>query len=403
MLRNMRNLIRYPRTARHLRPFMVIWEVTQACDLVCRHCRASAQPDSHPLALTTDEGRQLLNQIAEFGKPSPITVFTGGDPFKRKDLFELVNCASQIGLVAAVSPSATPLLNEVNLREVKQAGAKAISLSLDGSSPDSHDRFRGVEGSFRWTLDGWKAAQELGLKVQVNTTVTRHNLNDLARIFALVQSLGVMTWSVFFLVPTGRGIHEEDLTAEECEAVMHFLVDAGRYLSIKTTEGHHFKRVVLQRAVLADRSVDHTRQLPPLYRTLLEQLEATVRERKLEARIGVKRTPMNINAGNGFVFISHLGDVFPSGFLPVRAGNVKQRSLLDIYRNADLFRELRDPEQLKGRCARCEFRTVCAGSRSRAFAVHGDAQQADPYCAYEPGSFPYPEELNRQLELETIR
>jgi radical SAM protein len=398
----MRKLIRHPRSARDERPFMVIWEVTQACDLVCRHCRASAQPVHHPLALTTDQGKALLDQIREFGQPSPIVVFTGGDPFKRPDLCELVEYATKIGLIAAVSPSATPLLNEASLLRLREAGAKAVSLSLDAFSAEKHDDFRGVAGSYQLTLDGWRAAQRVGLKVQVNTTVSRHNLTEIAKLFGLVEEMSAMTWSLFFLVPTGRAKDEQDLTADECEAIMHFLVDASRYVNIKTTEGHHFKRVVLQRAILEEHDLDYTSQLHPLYQTLRSELDALVEERGLVSKIAVRRTPMNINAANGFVFISHLGDVFPSGFLPLRGGNVKDKSLVEIYRDAPLFRDLRDPEKLKGRCASCEFREVCAGSRSRAFAITGNVHDEDPYCNFQPGSFPFPEELAERLQHEML-
>lgn len=397
----MKKLIRHPRSDRQERPFMVIWEVTQACDLVCRHCRASAQPEHHPLALSTREGKALLDQVREFGQPSPIVVFTGGDPFKRPDLCELVEYASQIGLVAAVSPSATPLLTKENLRRVHEAGAKAVSLSLDAFSEEAHDRFRGVAGSYQLTLEGWRAAQEVGLKVQVNTTVSRHNLAEIAQIFGLVQEMKAMTWSLFFLVPTGRARDEQDLTADECEAVMHFLVDASRYLSIKTTEGHHFKRVVLQRAILEEHDLDYQAALHPLYRELRKDLDRLVQTRGLQSQIAVRRTPMNINAANGFVFISHLGDVFPSGFLPLRAGNVRKSTLPEIYRRSPLFQDLRDPSRLKGRCASCEFREVCAGSRSRAFALTGNPHDEDPYCNYQPGSFPFAQELAHRLEQET--
>lgn len=381
---------------------MVIWETTQACDLVCLHCRASAQPEPHPSMLTTAEGKSLLEQIREFGDPSPITVFTGGDPFKRPDLFELVSHASEIGLIPAVSPSATPSLNRHNLRRLRRSGARAISLSLDAATAEAHDAFRGVEGSYDLTINGWRAAQEEGLKVQVNTTVTRHNLHQLGHLCALLQELGAMTWSVFFLVPTGRGSSEQDLSPQECEAVMHFLVDACRYLNVKTTEGHHFKRVVLQRAIMEEHNLNYRESLPPLYHTLRNQLAEVVKQRKLVPRKSIRRTPMNINAANGFVFVSHLGDVFPSGFLPLRAGNVRRNSLVDIYREAPLFRSLRDPEKLMGRCSGCEFRTVCAGSRSRAFALTGDVHSEDPYCAYQPGSFPLVEELEERLQMESV-
>jgi AdoMet-dependent heme synthase len=389
---SMKHLIRVPKSDPKNSPFMVIWEVTQACDLVCKHCRASAQPESHPQALTFEQGCKLIDDVRAFSDRPPILVFTGGDPFKRNDLPELIAYASKVGLVPAVSPSATPLLNRENLIKIKEAGAKAVSLSLDASTQEAHDEFRGVEGSYQFTLDGWRAAQDVGLKVQVNTTVTRHNLDDLANIFALIQDLKVMTWSVFFLVPTGRGSTEEALAPEECEAVMNFLVDTGRYVGVKTTEGHHFKRITIQRSILPD-APPH-----PLYHKLKSQLDQIVKERNLQPRPKTKRPPMNINAGNGFVFVSHLGEVFPSGFLPVTAGNVKRDSLTDIYRHSPLFVQLRDPDELQGRCGRCEFRSVCAGSRSRAFATTGSVVGEDPFCGYEPGSFPAQEELKTLLQ-----
>lgn len=226
-------LIRQPRYDLNVRPFMVIWETTQACDLACRHCRAEAQPEHHPGALSYADGCALLDQIADFGMPRPLVILTGGDPFKREDIFDLTRYATEIGLPVALSPSGTPLLNPVNLKKVKEAGCKAISLSLDGSCPEIHDTFRGVPGSFDWTVNGWKTAQALGLKLQINTTVTRYNLFDLPKIFSLVRELGAMTWSVFFLVPTGRGLSEDEISPQDYEAVMHFLYEASKYISLK--------------------------------------------------------------------------------------------------------------------------------------------------------------------------
>jgi radical SAM protein len=382
-----KQLIRTPKSDPAQAPFMVIWEVTQACDLVCKHCRASAQPESHPGMLTLQQGKKLIDDVRAFSERPPILVFTGGDPFKRPDLYELISYAAQVGLIPAVSPSATPLLNRENLSRVREAGAKVISLSLDASTQAAHDEFRGVEGSYDLTLNGWREAYEVGLKVQINTTVTRHNLDDMAEIFALLCDMKAMTWSVFFLVPTGRGTDEADLTAVECESVMNFLVDACRYVNVKTTEGHHFKRIVLQRSLQDEPPSD------PLYQRLKSRLDQIVQERGLTPRAKMRRTPMNINSANGFVFVSHLGQVFPSGFLPISAGNVKDESLVDIYRDSSLFVSLRDPEQLQGRCGECEFRVACAGSRSRAFAMEGNPLGEDPYCAYQPGSFPKQEEL----------
>jgi radical SAM protein len=378
---------------------MIIWETTQACDLACRHCRAKAQPEPDPHSLTFEEGKRLLEQAQHFGKPSPIFIFTGGDPFKRTDIFDLVSYASEIGLAAAVSPSGTPLLTRENLLKLKESGAKAISLSIDASTPERHDDFRQVPGSFALTVNGWQAAREIGLKLQVNTTVTRYNLTDLPQLFKLVQELGAMTWSLFFLVPTGRGLESDEIAPSEYEAVMHFLYDVSKYISAKPTEGHHYKRVVLQRSILEEKGLppEDYSALHPIYYQLKEGLQRIVAEKGLTPRPTIRRTPMHINAGNGFVFISHLGDVFPSGFMPVKVGNVKEQSLVNIYRNAPLFQTLRDPAQLEGRCGLCEFSGICGGSRSRAYAVTGNPMAEEPFCTYEPGTFPFQEELTERL------
>jgi radical SAM protein len=371
---------------------MVIWETTQACDLACRHCRAQAQPLHDPLALSTKEAKRLLDQVERFGRPRPIFIFSGGDPFKRADLFELVRYAAEIGLPAAVSPSGTPTLNAANLHRLKEAGARAISLSLDGSTAERHDDFRRVPGSFHWTTEGWRAAREMGLKVQINTTVTRYNLHDLPQIFRRVQELGALTWSLFFLVPTGRGQAEDEVLPAEYEAVMAFLYDVSKYISAKTTEGHHYKRVVLQRTILEEKGLAWQEYLPvhPVYQELRTELDQVAGQAGLQARqVGLRRTPMHINAANGFVFISHRGEVFPSGFLPVSGGNVRQQSLVGIYRDAPLFRSLRTIDRYEGRCGRCEFAPVCGGSRSRAYATSGNALAEEPFCTYEPGSFPF--------------
>jgi len=392
-------LIRQPAYDLNDRPFMIIWETTNACDLACRHCRAQAIPNQDPLALTFTEAQQLLEQVESFGKPRPIFIFTGGDPFKRADLFDLVAYGQSLGLAMAVSPSGTPLLNEANLLRLKACGAKAISLSLDGSTPERHDDFRQVPGSFDLTTRGWQIARKIGLKLQLNTTVTRYNLEDLPEIFRLVLEYGAMTWSLFFLVPTGRGKAEDEIAPAEYEAVMHFLYDCSKYVSAKTTEGHHYKRVVLQRTILDEKGlkVEDYFKLHPIYFQLRAELEQIVAEYNLQPREMIVRTPMHINAGNGFVFISRRGDVFPSGFMPVKVGNIREKSLVDIYREAPLFQDLRDPDKLEGRCGLCEFAGVCGGSRSRAYALSGNPLAEEPFCTYEPGSFPFQEELAAHL------
>lgn len=393
-------LIRQPTYDMSQRPFMVIWETTQACDLACKHCRAESQPQHHPEALSSAEGMRLVDQVVDLGMPHPLFILTGGDPFKRTDIFDLTEYAARRGLPVALSPSGTPLLNVDNLKRLKEAGCKAISLSLDASTAAIHDAFRGVPGSYEWTVNGWKTAREIGLKLQVNTTVTRYNLEDLPRMFALVRDLGVMTWSLFFLVPTGRGLAEDEITPEDYEAVMNFLYDASKHVSLKTTEGHHYKRVVLQRAYLEAHGLplEAYMALNGTYHRLKEMLQEYVGDTPLEeqAHERMRRTPLHVNAGDGFVFISHLGEVFPSGYLPLGAGNVRRQSLKEIYQSSPLFLALRNKDALKGRCGRCEYRFVCGGSRSRAFALSGDYLAEEPFCSYLPGSFPFPEALALQ-------
>ncbi len=400
----MRKLIRQPTYDLNERPFMIIWETTHACDLACRHCRAEAIPEHDPLSLEFEEAKSLLDQVDSFGKPRPIFIFTGGDPFKRDDLFELLAYGKELGLAMAVSPSGTPLLNEANLLRVKENGGKAISLSIDGSTPERHDDFRQVPGSFELTTQGWQTARKIGLKLQLNTTVTRYNLEDLPEIFRLVLNYGAMTWSAFFLVPTGRGKAEDEVSPAEYEAVMHFLYDCSKYISAKTTEGHHYKRVVLQRSIIEEKGLDFEDyfNLHPIYYQLRKDLLRIVEEKGVEPKDVIRRTPMHINAGNGFVFISRRGDVFPSGFMPVGVGNVREKSLVDIYREAPLFNDLRSPEKFHGRCGLCEFVGVCGGSRSRAYAVTGDPLAEEPFCTYEPGSFPFQEELAARLNKKPV-
>ncbi|MFF4547703.1 TIGR04053 family radical SAM/SPASM domain-containing protein [Streptomyces sp. NPDC001435] len=391
-----------PRVLRHqhqdaaARPFIVIWETTRACPLACLHCRAEAVPNRDPLELDTEAAQDLMRQVAAFGHPAPLFVITGGDPFQRPDLLELIRYGRQIGLPVAVSPSGTPTLTADRLRAVHEAGAKGLSLSLDGSTAELHDGFRGVDGVYGWTLSAWDTARALGMKVQINTTVTRHNLHDLPDIVRLVHQHGAMLWSAFFLVPTGRGKSLGALTAAETEDVLNFVYDVGLTVPAKTTEAHHFRRVALQRRIIEDAGDDHVAVLG------LGELYGRLRKRVAELGLdaGERRTrrpPLDVNAGRGFVFVSHHGTVHPSGFLPKSAGSVRETPLTEIYRNSELFTGLRDPDRLGGRCGSCEFRRVCGGSRSRAFAVTGDPYAEEPWCDYRPGSFPYQRELAELL------
>ncbi|GII04336.1 radical SAM protein [Planobispora takensis] len=392
---------RRPRPVRYVHrdvataPFIVIWEATRACPLACLHCRAEARPDRDPAELTTAEATGLMRQIAAFGRPAPLFVITGGDPFERPDLYDLVRRARELGLSPSVSPSATPALTPAALTRLRDAGASVISLSLDGATAARHDDFRGFGGVFGRTLAAWRQAREAGLKVQVNTTVTRTNLMDLPDIARLVRDRGALLWSLFLLVPTGRGRSLTSLSAAETEDVLNFAYDVGAAVPVKATEAHHFRRVAIQRHILHEHGADHVAALGlgPLYESLRRRAVHSGLVRATRTR----RPPIDVGAGRGLVFVSHTGEVSPSGFLPLSAGNLRDRPLAEIYRTSPVFTALRDPDRLAGRCGACEFRTVCGGSRSRAYAVGGDALAEEPWCSYVPGSFPYRDELARCL------
>lgn len=333
-------------------PFLVIWEVTRACSLACRHCRAEAQPRRHPLELTTWEAFGLIEQIAR-ARPA-LFVLTGGDPIRRPDLKDLIYYAAQKGLRVGLTPSATPEFLQVDLRELKHAGVSRLALSLDGAARPTHDRFRGVNGTWDWTMQAIANARTTGIPLQINTTFTRQNLTEFDAFVELLDTLQPVLWSVFQLVPLGRGQVGDLLTAEEIEQLFRLLFRLSQRApyEIKTTEGPHYRRVALQ-------------------------LGGGNRLRQ--------RAPLGINDGKGFVFVSHVGEIFPSGFLPLSAGNVRTHQLLDIYQRSPIFRALRDTSLLRGKCGRCEFKNVCGGSRARAYAMTGDYLGEEPLCAYQPG------------------
>ena len=366
------------------RPFLAIWEVTQACDLACVHCRASAQPNRDPLELSTEEGKRLIDQIAAL--EVPVFVLTGGDPIKRPDLFELIAHARNMGVRVSLTPSATPLLKRDVVFRLKEAGLARMAVSMDGACAETHDAFRGMSGSFARTLDAVRWANEAGLPVQINTTFSRRNIGELEQIVALMEQLKITLWSVFFQVPTGRGKLNDLLSADEFEQVfarLHALAKTASF-DIKTTEAQHYRRYLLQqraeerRAGMVDLSPE-----------------------KLPDTIG--RAPRGLNDGKGFVFISHTGEVFPSGFLPMTAGNVRLQPLAEIYRESPLFKRLRDAANLEGKCGACEFNKICGGSRARAYALTGNPFGEEPCCSYVPRGYVKPVEAERPLRLHVLQ
>jgi MoaA/NifB/PqqE/SkfB family radical SAM enzyme len=335
------------------RPQRVYWEVTRACDLACRHCRAEAVPSASPRELTSDEGRALLQQLAGFGAPLPHLVFTGGDALKRSDLFALIATARELGFAVSVAPSATPLLTRASLHDLRAAGVDAISLSLDGATAARHDAIRGIQGTYERTIAAARVAREEQLPFQINTLVCEETIDDLPAIYEQVVAMGAARWSLFFLVSVGRGEVLMPITPERAETLLQWIATlAGRPGSgkpvVTTTEAPHLRRITSQ-------------------------------QKRVPATHGA-----GIRDGNGIMFISHVGDICPSGFLEIPTGNVRDVSPVDVYRSSQLFQMLRAPELFADRCGRCEFHFVCGGSRARAYASSGNPLGQDPLCLHEP-------------------
>jgi AdoMet-dependent heme synthase len=325
-----------------LAPVTVAWETTRACPLRCLHCRASAQHQRHPGELTTDEGMALIGQAAEMG--TPVFVITGGDPLARPDAFDLIGVAAQSGMHVGFSPSVTLRLTPAALGRVVAAGASTVHLSLDGATATTHDGFRGVRGSFDRTMAAIAAAAELPVRLQVGTTVARQTLGELKQMPALLAGRADV-WTLFFLVPTGRASAADVLSADETEEVLQWLVTADLPVRVRTVEAPSYRRVLAQ----------HGRPVPA-----------------------------GVTDGSGFCFVSHTGEVCPSGFLPMAVGNIRQAPLAHWYRDSPLFRDLRDPARRGGKCGRCEYTTICGGSRARAWATTGDPLASDPSCPHQP-------------------
>ena len=358
-------------------PFVTIWETTQACDLACRHCRAEAIDWRDPRELTTEEGFRLLEEIKSMG--TPIVVLSGGDPAKREDLFELIKFGSRLGLRMATIPAATKKLTFDLVKKLKEAGLDQMALSLDGPNSDIHDAFRGVPGAFDATINGAQYAHLANLPLQINTTFSQHNFDYFDDIAELVRNLDVVFWEVFFLVPMGRGKVLAEMNAAQYEKLFQKLYDYSQKVDfiVKITEAPHYRRYVVQRELeKGDEKFGGSNEVKlPGHMT-----------RDFGPGNSIGQAPKGVNSGNGFVFISHTGEVFPSGFLPLSGGNIRTTSLSQVYRNSPLFKQIRDYSQLKGKCGICEFKNICGGSRARTYAVTGDYMKSDPYCAYLPHS-----------------
>ncbi|MGA0333045.1 MAG: TIGR04053 family radical SAM/SPASM domain-containing protein [Kiritimatiellia bacterium] len=352
-------------------PLLVIWEITRACALACQHCRASAIDHRDPGELTLQEGRNLLDDIRNMG--TPIVVFTGGDPLQREDLEELIRYGKSIGLRVGTIPAGTPRLTFGRMASLKASGVDQVAFSIDAPTAKDHDAFRQVPGSYDLTLQGARWARELDIPLQINTVFHKGNQHQIDELAESVTALGIVFWEVFFLVPTGRGSQLQGCSAEEMESIFHklYLLSKKVPFVIKVTEAQHYRRHVMQQERAAGAPA--------------RSGGGPVREIPAGAPHphAIGRSSKVVNAGNGFCFIDHVGNICPSGFLPEIRGNVKTDRLEEIYRRDEFFVNLRDPRLLKGKCGRCEFRGSCGGSRSRAWAVHGDAWTEEPFCVLE--------------------
>lgn len=371
----------------HDSPFIVFWEITRACMLACRHCRAKAMRKRHPDELSTQECFEVVNQLSEFS-PKPLLIITGGDPLMRDDVAEVVSYAAEKGFRVAIAFSGTEKATEEKMKELKDAGVARVAVSIDGSDEERHDSFRGVRGTFRMSMRAIENAKKAGIPFQINTTVTKDFIEDLPSIARLCLKLGAVMWDVFFVVPTGRAKTEMMPSPQQFEDVLCWLYDLSKKtgLNIKSSAATHLRRIELMR------DSGEMPDVGDLYWHLLEKIKdfpegegmvvAGGHGRSLSTD-GIRRAA-GITDGRGMLFISHTGEVYPSGFLPLVAGNVRESTVKDIYYNSEIFVNLRDPDNLKGKCGVCEYRGICGGSRARAYAVHGDYLAEEPCCIYIP-------------------
>jgi radical SAM protein len=344
-------------------PLNIYWEMTQACALACRHCRAEAMPEPDPNQLSFEDGVAFLRQIPEFGDPMPQLILTGGDPLERKDLYPLIDEARRLGIGVSITPAATPAFTRDVLVKLKEHGVEGLGLSLDGSTPEKHDSIRGVPGTFDRTMAALRWAQELEMPLQVNTLVAEETAEDIPAVYELLKNFAVTRWSLFFLISVGRGKVLQALSPAEGEKLMGWVFDTSLTAPfiVATTEAPSFRRVALDRMRAKGLNSDEIK------------------------RSGTYRS-FEIRDGHGIMFVSNIGDVCPAGFLPLVVGNVRKDHVADLYRNAPVFRQLHDPTHFEGRCGACEYNALCGGSRSRAFGATGNPLATDPFCEYIPHS-----------------
>jgi heme b synthase len=346
---------------------MIAWEVTRSCNLNCIHCRASAERGPYPDELTTGEAFRLIEEVVSFSRP--VVILTGGEPLLRPDIFDLARYGTRKGLRMVMAPNGT-LLDGDKAARLKDSGIQRVSISLDGAAAESHDRFRQVAGAFAGALRGIQFLKEAGLEFQINTTVTQKNFRELPQIQDLAVKLGAVAHHIFLLVPTGRGkeMKGEAIEGKEYEKILHWFYDQREKtpLQLKATCAPHYYRILRQRAREEGKKITpQTHGLDAMTRGCL--------------------------GGIGFLFISHVGDVQPCGYLEALSGNVRRQRLKEIWESSPVFLRLRDFSAYRGRCGRCEYKRVCGGCRARAFEQSGDFMAEEPLCIYQPGRNPAPD------------
>ncbi len=340
-------------------PRVMAVEVTRRCNLACVHCRATSSESAPEGELSLSEYKALFDNVASFA--SPIVILTGGEPLLREDLFDLASYVTQLGLRVAVSTNGT-LLNDGTITRLKAAGVKTCSISIDGSNADVHDDFRQQEGAFAKSLEGIRMLMDAGLKVQINTSLTRRNMDDLSDIYKLVKTINPNAWHVFMLVPTGRAEEtgkEELITSAEYETILNYIYEKNRddEMEIKPTCAPQYYRILRQRAKEEGIPVD-------------------------VEHFGLNARTRGCLAGMGFVFVSYLGEVFPCGYYPKQAGDVRKQPFEQIWRESPLFEKLRNFKNYGGYCGKCAFLKVCGGCRARSYAVLGDDMAEEPFCSF---------------------
>ena len=380
-------------------PRLVFWELTTGCNLRCLHCRATAQELASPLDLSTPQALRVVEQVSSYFHP--ILVLSGGEPLFRKDLFTIAAYAADRGLLVALATNGTLITPEVAER-IRSSGIRRVAISFDGVDPSTHDSFRGLPGSFEAALCGLRAVQRAGVSTQINTTVTRRNVRQLPQILELARRLGVDALHTFLLVPVGCGVNiaeTEMVPAEEYEQVLNWFYDQEQAggIELKATCAPHYYRVRKQRQVQERRAAnselassqsvasgaDSKPRVAPL----------TPGGRPSSAPGGGGRHPQmgavtkGCLAGSAVCFISHQGEVYPCGYLPVIAGDLRRQSFAEVWESSPVFAALRDPDNLGGKCGACEFRKICLGCRARAFAATGNYLDEEPFCSYQPRGY----------------